>query len=340
MKNKTVCLISGIAGFFGSHMLEHLLKTTDWDIIGIASWEHKGTPERIEEVLSGNPEWRKRLTLITHDLNAPFTDRTKARIGNVDYILNIASDSHVDRSITDPVPFVKNNVNIVLNMLEFAREVNPKVFLQFSTDEVMGSAPDGVNHKEWATILPSNPYSASKACQEAIAISYWRTYGTPVIITNTMNLVGPFQDSEKYTAQLIRKISRGEEVTVHGAVGRVGSRYYLHARNASDAVLYILKNVEPVKYKEDVIDRPARFNIVGEIELDNLTLANMVAEIIGKPLKYKLVDFHSITTRPGHDRRYALDGTKLKELGWEPPVSFHESLKKYVEWTLQHQEWL
>jgi dTDP-glucose 4,6-dehydratase len=321
-------------------MLEHILKNTDWEVVGVASWEHKGTPERIEEVLEGHPEFRERLTIITHDLNALFPERTKARIGKVDYILNIASDSHVDRSITDPVPFVKNNVNIALTMLELAREVEPKAFLQFSTDEVYGAAPDGVNHKEWASMLPSNPYSASKVCQEAIAISYWRTYGVPLIITNTMNLIGPFQDPEKYTAQLIRKISRGEEVTVHGADGRIGSRYYLHARNAADAILHILKNVTPVKYKEDVVDRPDRFNIVGEVELDNLALAEKVATILEKPLRYRLVDFHSITTRPGHDRRYALDGEKLREFGWSVPVDFDQSLESYIKWTLNHPVWL
>lgn len=333
-------VLSGISGFFGAHMLEHLLKNTDWDIIGIASWEHKGTPERIEEVLDGHPEFRERLQIITHDLNALFPERTKARIGKVDYILNIASDSHVDRSITDPVPFVRNNVNIALSMLELAREAEPKMFLQFSTDEVYGAAPQGVNHKEWSTMLPSNPYSASKAAQEAIAVSYWRTYGIPVVITNTMNLIGPFQDPEKYTAQLIRKIYRGEEVTVHGSEGRIGSRYYLHARNAADAILFIMKNVAPVKYEEDVVDRPERFNIVGDVELDNLTLAEKVAKILDKPLKYKLVDFHSITSRPGHDRRYALCGEKLKALGWKPPLDFDTTLEAYVKWTIAHPIWL
>lgn len=333
-------ILSGVSGFFGAHMLEHILKNTDWNVVGIASWEHKGTPERIEEVLNGHPEWMDRLEIITHDLNALFPERTKSRIGKADYILNIASDSHVDRSITDPVPFVRNNVNVALSMLELAREAEPKVFLQFSTDEVYGAAPQGVNHKEWATMLPSNPYSASKAAQEALAVSYWRTYGVPVIITNTMNLIGPFQDPEKYTAQLIRKIYRGEEVTVHGTVGRIGSRYYLHARNAADAVLFIMKNVTPVKYEEDVIDRPERFNVVGDVELDNLTLAEKVAQILDKPLKYKLVDFHSITGRPGHDRRYALCGEKLKALGWKPPLDFDTTLEAYIKWTIAHPIWL
>jgi dTDP-glucose 4,6-dehydratase len=339
MKTTKHALLSGVSGFFGAHQLEHLLENTDWHITGIASWQHKGTPERVEEVLKGNPEWKDRVTIITHDLNAPFTERTKQRIGEVDYIINVASDSHVDRSITDPVPFVQNNVNIALHMLEFAREVKPEKFIQFSTDEVYGPAPVGINHKEWSTILPSNPYSASKACQEAIAISYWRTYGVPVIITNTLNLFGEMQDAEKYIAKAIRCVESGDTLTVHGKEGDIGSRFYIHARNAGDAVLHIIENVKPVEYSDGgKIDRPERFNVVGFDELNNLEIAQLVAEIMGKELNYEFTDFHH--TRPGHDRRYALDGMKLKEAGWQAPIPLTKSLKKYIDWTLKNPNWL
>src|SRR5207302_1326604 len=109
-------------------------------------------------------------------------------IGPVDYIINMASESHVDRSIVHPVPFVKNNVDLVLNMLEYARAVKPKAFIQVSTDEVYGPMHDNVPHPEWDTILPSNAYSASKACQEAISFAYWRSYGVPVIVTNCWDM--------------------------------------------------------------------------------------------------------------------------------------------------------
>jgi dTDP-glucose 4,6-dehydratase len=331
-------MLTGVAGFMGSHTLEEILTTTNWHVVGIASWQHKGTPERIEEVLDGHPEWRERLTIITHDLNAPFTEQTKKRIGKIDYIINIASESHVDRSIEDPVPFVQNNVNLILNMLEYAREAKPKVFLQISTDEVYGPAPDGVDFKEWSTLLPSNPYSASKAAQEMLCISYWRTYGVPVIITNTMNLFGEMQDPEKYTAQLIRKVENFEIVQVHGEPGAVGSRYYLHARNQANALTFILLNCPPSMYSDEGgIDRPDKYHIVGDIELDNLELAIKVAEMVRKPLHYEFVDHHS--TRPGHDRRYALDGSKLKGCGWKPPKDFETSLQKYVDWTLERPLW-
>lgn len=331
-------LLTGISGFAGSHILEHILINTDWNVVGIASWKHQGTPERVEEVLKGNPIWKKRVEIITHDLVSPIPQRTKKRIGVCDYIINVASESHVDRSITDPVPFVKNNVDLVLNVLEFAREYKPKKFIQFSTDEVYGVAPEGVNHKEWSSIIPSNPYSASKASQEAIAISYWRTYDIPLIITNTMNLFGETQDPEKYIAKAIRQISNDEPITVHGTPERIGSRFYLHARNMADAIVFILNNINPVKYTENVDTVPERFNIVGDIELNNLEVVQQIAEIIGKDLKYQFTDFHA--TRPGHDRRYGLDGTKLKEKGWKAPLDFKTSLKRYIEWTFEHPIWL
>lgn len=331
-------LLTGASGFFGSHLLRHLLMNTDWEFVCICSWQHKGTPERVENAINGID--KSRVKIITHDLTAPLTETTKKRLGKIDYILNIASNSHVNRSIDNPGEFIMGNTALAYNMLELAREIKPEIFLQFSTDEVYGVAPEGVNHKEWSSIVPSNPYSASKACQEATAISYWRTYNVPVILTNTMNLFGETQDAEKYTAKLVKKIHDGETVTVHGSVGNIGSRFYLHARNGADAVLYILKNLPPKLYNEGENMLPDRYNIVGDIEMDNLELAKLIANILGKELKYELVDFHA--GRPGHDRRYALDGTKLKELGWTAPAGFEDSLRKSIEWTLKPENklWL
>lgn len=330
-------LLTGAAGFIGSHLLQHLLEKTDWNIVCICSWKHKGTPERVEQVLSKNPEWKNRVDIITHDLVSPIPERTKTRIGKCDIIFNVAAESHVERSITDPVPFIQNNVNLVLNMLEFAREYTPDVFMQISTDEVYGVAPIGTNHVEWSPIVPSNPYSASKACQEAIAISYWRTYGIPVVITNTMNNFGEMQDSEKYMAMVIKHLANNEVIPVHGSKESIGSRYYLHARNHADALLFLSQKT-PTQYHAGADIRPDRYNVVGDEELNNLEVAELVSGIMGKELKYELIDFHS--TRPGHDFRYALDGSKLKELGWVAPMDMKASLKTYIDWTLAHPFWL
>lgn len=335
MQNKRV-LLTGASGFFGSHLLRHLMVNTDWEFVCPCSWTHKGTPERVENAIDGLD--KSRVTIITHDLASPFTEYTKKRIGKIDIILNIASNSHVHRSIEHPGEFIIGNTLLAFNLLEFARETKPELFLQFSTDEVFGPAPEGVNFKEWSSIVPSNPYSASKACQESIAISYWRTYGVPVIITNTMNLVGQTQDPEKYPAQLIRKINNGDKVTVHGTPEKIGSRFYIHARNAADAVLFIVKNLPPIQYQEEKVTMPDRYNIVGEIELNNLEFAQMVARLMNKPLNYEFQDFHH--SRPGHDRRYALDGSKLRSLGWKEPMGFEDSLKTTIEWTLKRPQWL
>lgn len=320
-------LITGISGFIGSHLLEHVLMMSDWEVVGIASWQHKGLPSRINRA-GHYQEQKQRVTIITHDLNVPFTPDVIEEIGEIDYIFNLASESHVQRSIDNPVPFVQNNVNLMLNMLELARILKPKLFLQFSTDEVYGAAPDGVQYKEWDTAKPSNPYAASKAAQEAIAQAYWRTYGVPVVITNCMNVFGERQDKEKFVAMLIQKINNGETLTIHGSTGNIGSRFYLHARNISDAVLWIASRTTPTMYDEDH-DRPDKYHIAGEIEIDNLSLAQKVAELMDKPLNYKLEEFHA--SRPGHDRRYALNGAKLKQTGWVQPVNFEESLRKTIE---------
>ncbi len=329
----TRVLVTGSAGFIGSHFVEHVLCNTDWDVVGLDSFRHRGDPCRVDHL---DPS---RYSVFTADLSAPL-GRLLGRIGYVDYCVNFASESHVDRSITDPVPFVQNNVNIALNMLEWARVAKPKVFIQVSTDEVYGPATD-VDHTEWSTTLPSNPYSASKAAQEAIAISYWRTYGVPVVITNTMNNFGERQDAEKFIPLCIQKIANGETVPIHtGLDGQPGSRFYLHARNHADACLYLLdyyENHHLAQFPQG-FDRPARYNVVGDTEMDNERLCELIGRMMNKPAITERVDFHS--SRPGHDPRYALDGSKLERLGWTPPVPFLASLQKTVDWTLEHSEWL
>lgn len=339
------CLLTGASGFVGSHILDYLLEKTDWTFVCPCAWKHSGSPERILQ-LPNYPANKDRVTVVTHDLTAPFSIQTiDQHLRGTDYILNVASESHVDRSITEPCHFISNNVELTVNMLELARELCPKIFLQFSTDEVYGVAASGLNHKEWSPIIPSNPYSASKAAQEAIAIAYWRTYGVPLIITNTMNVYGPRQDKEKFISKLISKISKSEKVTIHGTCdedGNVtaGSRYYIDARSLADAMHFILHNVSPNKFEEGMESPvPPRYNIVGDLEIDNWQLAREVAAIMGQPLIHEFLDFHA--ARPGHDRRYALDGTKLAELGWKP-APFHQGIKDLIDWSLKKENsvWL
>ena len=340
MENKRKVLLTGVGGSISSHFLAHIFTNTDWDIVGIDSFRHKGWTDRVTAMLKDHQDWKERLTIITHDLTAPISPIMRDKIGHIDYIINMASLSDVEASIQNPVPFIKNNVDLVLTMLEYAREVKPEVFIQISTDEVYGASSSkyGDLRKEWDAIIPSNPYAASKAAQEAIAVSYRRTYGVPVIITNTMNNIGELQQPSKYPVMIQKAIMRDEEITIHGKEGQIGSRSYIHSRNFADAILFILKNCPPHTHVPLTADRPDRYNIAGDMQLDNLELAQMIAKLMGKELKYKLVDSHS--TRPGHDPHYGLDMTKLRSLGWKSPKTFEESLKNVIEWQVEHKEWV
>ena len=337
-------ILTGASGFVGSHTLRHLLTETDWTIACPVSFRHKGVPERITVAMQDHPEWWDRVNIVRHDLAAPIGKITFKSLGGdrCDYVLNLASQSHVDRSIAHPAPFIYNNVGVVVEIFDAARRMdNLKAFVQVSTDEVYGPAPAGHNHTEWEPILPSNPYAASKAAQEAIAISYWRTFGVPLIITNTMNIIGETQDSEKFIPMTIKAALSGEPMTIHASPdGQIGSRFYLHARNQADALLFLLRTLGEggrLTWRPE-ISRPHRYHVVGEREVDNLQMAVMVADFAGCDLKYQTIDFHS--SRPGHDLRYALDGSRIEALGWKAPVPLEESLRRTVEWTLAHPEWL
>ena len=229
----TTVLLTGASGFVGSHVLRHILANTDWNVVCLVSFRHRGITDRIRMAVAGYDDDFKRTKIIKHDLTAPISPVLSHEIGKIDYVLNVASESHVDRSIEEPVPFIENNVSLVCNMLEWARFSDIEKFVHVSTDEVYGPAPVGHAHREWMDqYFPSNPYSASKAAQESIAYSYWRTYGVPLIITNTMNIIGEMQDPEKFIPMIMKKVISGETVTIHAApTGEIGSRFYLHARN-------------------------------------------------------------------------------------------------------------
>lgn len=327
-------LLTGIAGFAGSHALEHVMEKTDWNVVGLATFRHYGDPLRLDLDAFDN----NRIKVFHADLRSDLSSRLLQRIGKIDYIWHLAAESHVDRSIDFPRDFIENNTSSTVTVMEAARILKPQVIIQISTDEVYGPAPEGVDYPEWSSIVPSNPYSASKACQEAVAISYWRTYGVPLVITNTMNLIGERQDIEKFIPKAISAIHKGNTVTIHGNEHKIGSRFYLHARNHADALLFITQNLPPVLFRRDYVDRPARYNVRGEKEINNLDMASMIASILQKELRYELVDFH--LERPGHDPRYSLDDTLLRSKGWSLPIPLYESLVRTVKWTLRNPEWL
>lgn len=328
-------LLTGAGGFLGIHVIDHILATTDWHVVALDSFRHKGITDRLRysEHVRAHPE---RVTVLQHDLNAPISAVLAHDIGAVDAIINAASESHVDRSLDDPVRFVQNNVNVALHMLEFARAAQPRVFVQVSTDEVYGPAHGNELHKEWAPILPSNPYSGSKACQEALCIGWWRSFGVPVVICNAMNLIGEYQDPEKFVPKAVRSILAGEPVDIHMTNNVVGSRCWLHARNYADAVCWIIRALEPVKFGS-LVSRPDRFNIVGERHT-NEEMAVMLANACGRLPSLNYVDYH--IRRTGHDLHYGLDGTKLAALGWRAPLTLADSLARTVAWYRANPQWL
>jgi dTDP-glucose 4,6-dehydratase len=338
--NKKV-LLTGAGGAIGIHVFGHLMHNTDWEVVGVDSFraDHKGYFDRIGQTLRDHPEWKKRIRIFTHNLCAPFTPREIEKIGTIDYVINLASMSDVQASIEDPIPFVRNNTELMLNILEYVRQTKPEVFLHFSTDEVYGAVPkDSSGHKEWDSIVPSNPYSASKAAQEALAIAWWRSFGVPLIITNTMNNFGEMQAPSKFPAMIQQKIQRGETITVHAAGKEIGTRYYIHSRNTADAVLFILNNVKPVIHQFGEIDLPVRLNIVGDKQVSNLELVEIIGRLMGVKPNVEVISFHK--DNPGHDLHYGMNGEKLASLGWSSPMPFEESLKKTIEWQKAHEEWM
>jgi dTDP-glucose 4,6-dehydratase len=338
----TTILLTGAGGFAGHHALQHILTTTDWDVICTDSFRHKGKTDRITQVLQGHLEWVRRVSVVTHDLAAPFSHQTArgiTRVGPVDYVLAYASDSDVMKSIADPVPCVSNNVAVAMSVLELCRVIKPKALVWVSTDEVYGPVTDpDVGFAEWSPIVPSNPYAASKAAQEALCVAYWRSYGVPVLILNCMNMLGERQQPQKYIPMVMRAVMRGEVLTVHGQPGDIGSRHWLHARNLADALVFLLKADRYDKYPAADYRWPPRYNVGSPDRVDNLSLAVMVADAMGSELKYRFLDAN--TDRPGHDKDYGLNPSKLLKLGWEPPVPFAESLERAVRWTTEHPEWL
>ena len=334
-------LITGGAGFIAHHVIDKILSTTDWEIITLDRLDFSGNLNRLKEVVSSYPDKeQKRVKVVHHDLKAELNPEIIATIGHVDLISHLAAGSHVDRSITYPLEFVMDNVVGTAHILDYARKLdNLERFAYFSTDEVFGPAPKGVNYKENDRYNSTNPYSASKAGAEELVVAFENTYGLPSLITHTMNVFGERQNPEKYIPMVIKKARDGEVVTVHSNKEKTvaGSRHYIHAEDVADALIFLfnynISSMEP----DDTGAKCQKFNIVGEDEIDNLELAQFIAQSQNKTLKYEMVDFHS--QRPGHDLRYALDGTKMEKMGWVPQ-SAYKKLEEVVDWTLKNERWL
>jgi len=321
-------LITGGAGFIGSHAVESVLKNTDWDVVVLDRLDISGNLKRLTELSRWEQEG-KRVKFVWWDLKAGLNNQICNEIGTINYIWHLAASSHVDRSITDPLSFVMDNVVGTCNILEYTRDINPEKFICFGTDEVFGPAPVGVNYKEWDRYKSSNPYAASKAGAEELCIAYENTYGLSVVVTHTMNVFGERQHPEKFIPMTISKILAEDEVLIHADPTKTisGTRKWIHAKDVCKALRFLTAEGKSGE----------KYNIVGE-EITNLEMAKFIAEVLDRPLIYKMVNFHS--SRPGHDLRYSMDGTKLKDMGLDFEQTTMESLRRVIEWYCNHREWI
>jgi len=334
-------LITGGAGFIAHHVIDKILSTTDWEIITLDRLDFSGNLNRLKEVVDNYPKSeQKRVKVVHHDLKAQLNPEICATIGKIDYISHLAAGSHVDRSITYPLEFVMDNIVGTAHILDYARKLDHlERFAYFSTDEIFGPAPDGINYKENDRYNSTNPYSATKAGAEELVVAFENTYGLPSLITHTMNVFGERQNPEKYIPMAIKKARDGDLVTVHANSEKTiaGSRHYIHAEDVADALLFLYNYDISSMTADETGAKCQKFNIVGKDEIDNLELAKFIAKTQKKELNYEMVDFHS--QRPGHDLRYALDGSKMANMGWTPQ-SAYERLEKTIKWTLENDRWL
>lgn len=323
-------LITGGAGFVGHHCVEHFLKNTDWNIVVLDSLNYAGNLNRITDSEYFDA---KRVRFIWHDLCSPISKTTRDMIGDLDYMIHFAAESHVDKSLEDSVPFVKSNVLGTANLMEYLKNFQPHCrTVVFSTDEVFGPAAQGVYYKEDDRFKPSNPYSAAKAGEEMIAYSFAHAFGLPVFVVRSMNIIGERQHPEKFLPKIIRSIIDKKKITLHGLNSAdLSSRCWIHARNVADGIVFLLDKGQSGEF----------YHIIGE-ERSVLEIANWVSQAIrGKNLdesQIEWLDYHK--ARPGHDKRYALSGEKMAAMGWAPPVNLEESVKKTVAWTLKNPVWL
>lgn len=334
-------LLTGASGFLGAHCLKHLLAETDWSIVCPVTFGHKGMPDRIIWAMhSASPFLHNanidRTDVVRHDCATPVGAMTAAKFGEIDLILNFASDTHPPRSVTHPVEFMHNNVDIALYLLEYARtRAKMPHFVQISTNSVYGPAAEGTSHPEWDAIIPNNPYGASKVAQEALAISYWRSYNLPVTIINTMNPIGEVQDTEKFIPNTIGKVLRGETVTIHAnASVDIGKRTYIDAPEMVQGLMHVLSLGSPTM-RDDGNDRPDRFHVAGRQEIDNLSVAEIIAKELGLQLKAKM----EAVDRPEHGHRYSLSGDKLASAGWQASPSIVDTIRRITRWTADNPIW-
>jgi dTDP-glucose 4,6-dehydratase len=309
-------LVTGGAGFIGSNFIRHVLGAHAEDhVVNLDKLTYAGNPQNLAD-LAGD----SRYAFVHGDICDAKVVRDVAH--GVDAVVNFAAESHVDRSLVDPDAFLRTDVYGVFTLLEAVRELRIPRFLHIGTDEVYGSVERG-SSRESDPLKPTNPYSASKAAGDLLALAYWQTHRTPVLITRSSNNFGPYQYPEKVVPLFVTNALDGEPLPLYG-----------DGRNVRDW-LYVLDNCAAI----DLVLRRGRegevYNVGGGHEVENVVLTREILRLTGRPESL----IQPVRDRPGHDRRYSLDSKKVRQLGWAPRHRFGEALAATVAWYREHEAW-
>ena len=315
-------LVTGGCGFIGSNFIRYLLKTyPDYSVINVDKLTYAGNLENLSDL---SPSSRY------HFLRGDIADASQMEdlvSKGVDAVVNFAAESHVDRSIEDPTAFMKTNVFGTFVLLETLRKVFQKqriLFLHVSTDEVYGSLGESGAFSEETPLAPNSPYAASKTAADMMVRAYYQTYGLPAVITRCSNNYGPYQFPEKLIPLMISNAMEDKELPMYG--DGLNIRDWIHVEDHCRGLDVVLHRGR----KGEV------YNIGGRSERTNLSVAQAILDHLGKP--HSLIRF--VADRPGHDRRYAMDFSKIeKELGWSPLVTFEEGIRRTVEWYQTYRQW-
>jgi dTDP-glucose 4,6-dehydratase len=312
-------LVTGGCGFIGSNFVRHLLETRpEVSVVNLDVLSYAGNLANLADI-AHDPRYR----FVKGDITDPATVR--AAMTGCDAVVHFAAESHVDRSIQDSGPFVQTNIVGTQVLLDAARALGVSRYVQVSTDEVYGSLGPTGAFSETTPLAPNSPYAASKAASDMLVRSYSHTFHMPVLITRCSNNYGPYQFPEKLIPLFISNLLRDEQVPVYGDGQNV--RDWIHVRDHCAAVATVLFHGKPGEV----------YNIGGRCEITNLELTHRLLAILGKP--HSLIRY--VADRPGHDRRYAIDCTKMEtELGWKPTVTFEQGLTQTVQWYRENAAWV
>ncbi len=309
-------LVTGGAGFIGSNFIRYMLKVyPEYRIINLDKLTYAGNLDNLKDI-EGNPNYKF--------MNGDICDSSLISnlVKEVDVVVNFAAESHVDRSIESPDEFVKTNVLGVNNLLKCSLDAGIKRFVQISTDEIYGSI-ESSSFKETDILNPSSPYSASKASGDLIALAYYKTYDFPVVITRSTNNFGSYQYPEKLIPLFVTNILEEKKIPLYG--DGLNIRDWLYVEDNCEAIDLVLH-----EGKEGEV-----YNIGAKNELSNIEITRMVLDILGKDKEF----IEYVSDRLGHDKRYSVDISKIKTLGWEPKYDFKEALKLTVDWYKDNKWW-